>query len=106
MTQYVGTSYYIAPEVVMNKFYDEKCDVFSFAFVMFELLTNKLRPFESTMYIEVQIAQNENLRPNFPSDLETDESMDWIVKLVKTCWKHDPKQRPSFANIVEELQKH
>lgn len=38
-TRYVGSSYYIAPEVVLGKAYDEKCDVFSFSMIMVSVST-------------------------------------------------------------------
>jgi hypothetical protein len=29
---------------------------------------------------------------------------DEYVKLMKLCWQHDPKDRPSFSEIVFTLQ--
>ena len=40
MTSTHGTSYYIAPEV-LNKSYDERCDVWSIGIMLFILLSGK-----------------------------------------------------------------
>jgi serine/threonine protein kinase len=38
----VGTSIYIAPEIVLSNNYDQKCNVYSFSIIIFQLLTKKL----------------------------------------------------------------
>ncbi|KAK4562111.1 hypothetical protein RGQ29_004822 [Quercus rubra] len=45
MTAETGTYRWMAPEVIEHKPYDHKADVFSFAIVLWELLTGKL-PYE------------------------------------------------------------
>jgi serine/threonine protein kinase len=40
-TSRVGTSFYIAPEVVLTNYYSFKCDIFSFSIIMYQLLTGK-----------------------------------------------------------------
>lgn len=42
MTAETGTYRWMAPEVIEHKPYDEKADVFSFAVVLWELLTCKV----------------------------------------------------------------
>ena len=44
-----GSPVYMAPEVLADKAYDEKADVFSFAVVLWELVTNK-KPYEEEQF--------------------------------------------------------
>lgn len=39
MNQLYGTAYYIAPEIVNGKTYNEKCDLWSIGVIMYILLT-------------------------------------------------------------------
>ena len=41
-TMRVGTALYMAPEVILTNNYDQKCDIFSFAIIMFQCLTKKI----------------------------------------------------------------
>ena len=103
-TMHVGTSYYIAPEVVLGFNYNEKCDVFSFAMIMVEIATNKMLHFEP--YVEVKMANNPTLRPKIPEAILEANQMWWFADLAAKCWEHDPQQRPSFTEIEDALLEH
>ena len=45
MSQLFGTAYYIAPEILLSKKYDEKCDLWSIGVIMYILLTG-MPPFD------------------------------------------------------------
>jgi len=108
MTQLVGTSSYMAPEIALNEFYDEKCDVFSFAIIMFELLVETTKPYGTgiTFNIELRVAKNPLYRPVPPPTFELKEEYVWYIELMSCCWKHFAKDRKNFQEILEELQAH
>jgi len=57
--------------VTNNSFYDSKCDVFSFAIIMFEFLTLNFEPYgKSTYMIEVKVAKNPLFRPGYDCSFE------------------------------------
>jgi len=129
MTTRVGTSNYMAPELVLNNdqlTYDEKCDVYSFAIVMFELLADTTEPYGKGEYhVELKVANNPTFRPTLPINIEdqflsssasTSSSLGssgiqmnaqvmLYIDLMTKCWSHSPSQRPSFTVIVNELQR-
>jgi serine/threonine protein kinase len=41
-TKRVGTALYTAPEIVISTNYDQRCDIFSFSIIMFQILTKKI----------------------------------------------------------------
>lgn len=85
----------------MSSAYDEKCDVFSFSMVMWELFAQKLDPFEEFNEqgsLELKIASNPQFRPNPPSNTAT-----WIIDMMQRCWSHEAAERPSFVEIASIL---
>lgn len=88
----------LAPEVFRGERYDTKADVYSFAILAWELITQR-RPFvdmnpQSAAY---HVAVN-GLRPEFPGDFPTP-----LQKMVEVCWGRSPYARPSFQRIFADL---
>ena len=95
----VGTVAYIAPEVFLNETYDKPVDVYSFAMVVYEIMTNN-RPFGNlTPFKIVPEIINNKKRPEF-----TEEIPDCYKKLMEKCWSQEPNERPTFNEIVDILR--
>lgn len=93
-----GSPAYMAPEVYMGS-YDEKCDVYSFGMVLWEMLTQErafadLPNLQKLMFAVVEEGRRPTLPPNTPTSLRS---------LITSCWDADPKKRPSFSEILEQL---
>ena len=112
-TRSVGTCYYMAPEVCKGGKYNEKCDVFSFAIILYEIISLRFKPYGrdvSYFNIEMKIASDPNYRPDMNRlGLDTEEDgikFDYLRNLIIQCWKHDPEERPSFLLVEEEFKRH
>ncbi|CAI0473504.1 unnamed protein product [Linum tenue] len=106
MTCEAGTYRWMAPEVFSReslqigtkKHYDHKVDVYSFAIILWELLTNE-SPYKGRNMLAIAyaaIAKKE--RPsleNLPND---------VVPLLQSCWSEDPSCRPEFTEITRHLE--
>jgi Cys-rich protein (TIGR01571 family) len=110
LTAGVGTSLWMAPEVVMGERYDEKADVFSFGAVLSELDTHEL-PYEKARHNRedgqtlpdlavMQLVLLGKLRMNFTSILAPE-----LRSLVESCVKVDPKRRPTAGEVAYGLSK-
>jgi len=101
----VGTKFWRALEILLalkNKSainVSNKVDVYSYAMICFEIVTNCL-PFEGEL--EACRPSNdliiERWRPKLPSDLDVT-----LKDLIVRCWNPIPNGRPSFSKIVEVL---
>ncbi|URE15346.1 Kinase family [Musa troglodytarum] len=99
MTAETGTYRWMAPEVIEHKPYDHKADVFSFAIVMWELLTAKL-PYEYLTPLQAAVGVvQKGLRPTIPKNAHPK-----LAELLEKCWQQDPAVRPDFSEILETLQ--
>eukprot|EP01097_Dermamoeba_algensis_P001375 TRINITY_DN1518_c0_g2_i1.p1 TRINITY_DN1518_c0_g2~~TRINITY_DN1518_c0_g2_i1.p1 ORF type:complete len:555 (+),score=119.45 TRINITY_DN1518_c0_g2_i1:113-1777(+) len=95
-----GTPLWMAPEVLMGQQFNEKCDVYSFGIVLWEL-TTRTEPFQEynsfdTFRKDICLRK---VRPPIPPDAHAD-----VISLMKRCWDPNPSVRPSFGTIVQELE--
>lgn len=96
---FTSTYRWMAPEMIKGKHHTKKVDVYSFAIVLWELLTASI-PFsdmtpEQAAYAVVQ----KNVRPPLPLECPAAFSC-----LIKRCWSRNPDKRPHFQEIVFILE--
>lgn len=100
MTGQCGTFQYMAVEVLASKPYSEKADVFSFGILLWEMVARKL-PYFGMQPMQVGIAVlQQDLRPTIPPKTPLP-----LSNMMRACWDSDPTRRPSFAQLVEALEK-
>ena len=92
---------YLAPEILESQQNILKSDVYSFALIFFEILSNEA-PFKKTNdYFQLmQKIVNEKYRPSFEKTGINEETQ----KLIEKCWSDNPSDRPSFFKILDELE--
>ncbi|XP_069765155.1 receptor-interacting serine/threonine-protein kinase 1 isoform X2 [Narcine bancroftii] len=99
-----GTLAYLAPEHLqsLNAKATEKSDVYSFAIVMWVILTNR-EPYENALNnTQVMNLVIKGERPDL--SLIPDEPPEKMVSLMQGCWANEPEKRPTFAECNEEFQ--
>ena len=79
--------------------YTEKCDVFSFAIIMWEIFTRQL-PFHDCCdnAQQIQWAKYRGRRPQRINKIPDD-----LWKLMDKCWANSVTSRPSMTEVVEVL---
>ena len=130
MTGHIGTLEYISPEILQEVRYTEKCDVYSFAIIMYEIL------FECKAYEKNQdlnmftlgLRVLRGMRPLIPFDVNNDGETEEFIKqhvmtdrtldtdivkevlrdyldLMKQCWSESDTDRPSFEVLLDNIDK-
>ena len=95
--KYVGSSYYMAPEIIKRK-YDEKCDLWSIGVIMYILLTGR-PPFDGNDDDEIleNVKKGVFDKSSYPYPLLSSQSKDLIDKLLQ----YEPKKRISADQAIE-----
>jgi hypothetical protein len=94
-----GTPEWMAPEILRNEPSDEKCDVYSYGVVLYELVTG-LEPWHSLNPMQVVGAVGfAGQRLQLPAELEPA-----VARIILACWKTNSRDRPSFSEVLEMLR--
>lgn len=91
-THGIGTAIFMAPELFKKKGkYDNKVDVYAFGVVLYYILTKGDFPEGVMGHL------NEAEIPSSINELSRN--------IIQSCWSPSPDDRPSFAEIIEEIEK-
>ncbi|XP_054010548.1 mitogen-activated protein kinase kinase kinase 7-like [Hylaeus anthracinus] len=99
MTNNKGSAAWMAPEVFEGSKYTEKCDVFSWGVILWEILSRK-KPFDEIggsayrIMWAVHVGQRPPLIEGCPKPIED---------LMTRCWHKSPEERPSMDEVVETM---
>ena len=103
MTGYVGSVVWMAPEVMKsnNVVYDQAVDVFSYAMVLFEIITGDI-PWQKAKDAD-EVFDNVEVggRPPFEAHQDVPKV---LIRTMRTAWDQNPSKRPSFVQIVRLLK--
>ncbi|XP_077973920.1 uncharacterized protein LOC120347945 [Styela clava] len=93
-----GTYPWMAPELIQGLPTSETCDVYSFAVVLWELLTKEV-PFKGLQGFQVawNVVEKKE-RPLIPTTCP-----ERLSNLMQMCWQADASERPPFSDIIPEL---
>lgn len=86
------------PEILLesNKAPGPKHDVYGFAIIIWELLTQK-KPYSGFNMVMIIIRVTAGMRPSLqPVSDQWPSEAQQMVDLMKRCWDQDPKKRPCF----------
>lgn len=94
-----GTPEWMAPEVLRNEQSNEKCDVYSFGVILWELATLRM-PWSGMNPMQVVGAVGfQDRRLDIPKEIDP-----LVARIIWECWQKDPNLRPSFAQLTTALK--
>lgn len=95
-----GTPAYVAPEIWNFHEYTKAGDVYAFGFTAFEIMTNQvLFPDIKDFYSLYHDVVYYKKRPSFEFPIPL-----CYKKLITKCWAHEKEMRPTFDEIVYDLE--
>ena len=102
MTAETGTYRWMAPEVIRHSRYDHRVDLYSFAIVLWEMLSGKLPYGELSPIAAAAAVVVENLRPPLADVPAGTPSA--LTELMVVCWDVAPAVRPEFEGVAGSLK--
>lgn len=94
---YVGTPYYMSPEVLMDNPYSPVCDIWSLGCVLFELCTLQ-PPFQAKTHLQLQ----SKIKKGIISEIGGGYSAQ-LTSMIRECITVDPEMRPSCFDLLQAL---
>lgn len=122
----VSAPLFTSPEILKLSLFNEKADVYSYAYILYKIISGIDPKIESDSILEmfnnilkgkrpdISIIQKKSKRTSLHIDnlesLLLSDSLDDLeiedygfAKLISECWDQDPKNRPSFFDIINRL---
>jgi len=90
---------WMAPEALYDNVYTTKTDVWSFGVLMWEIVTLGSTPYPGMSGSEVMKRVREGVRLEKPEHCDRE-----IYNMMFYCWDNDPQERPSFSQLVKDLE--
>lgn len=99
MTNNKGSAAWMAPEVFEGSTYTERCDVYSWGIILWEMLARQ-QPFQNIELLysimwSVHTGHRPPLLEGCPAPVE---------RLITACWDQSPARRPSMEEVVEVVE--
>ena len=113
----VGTTFYVAPEIMLGEKYGASADIFSYAVTLAAMAVIKTKSDKllnlfskaweasdlnkggfPTQHAVTDAVINKDLRPQLPEEIPKS-----LRDLVDDCWKRDSNARPSVEEIITRL---
>ncbi|CAD6589047.1 MAG: G2-specific serine/threonine protein kinase [Cyphobasidiales sp. Tagirdzhanova-0007] len=93
---YVGTPYYMSPELINSQAYDQKSDIWALGCLIFELCAWHPPFHDARTQAELTKLIREGRIPGLPSVYS-----DSLRRVVTSMLRQDPNQRPSIAQLKQ-----
>jgi len=84
---------------------DTVIDIYAFGIILWELLERR-SPWDGQTYTEIRKNVLNGERPKISEEVEysQDKLVLIMIQVLKKAWIHDPTQRPTFHQILQDLQ--
>ncbi|XP_065577459.1 insulin-like peptide receptor isoform X2 [Artemia franciscana] len=89
---------WMSPESLKDGVFTSQSDIWSFGVVLWEMATLASQPYQGLSNEQVLKYVMDGGKMEMPEDCP-----DILYNLMLQCWKFQPKQRPRFVDIVEQL---
>ena len=94
-----GTPSYLSPEIWSTNEYSKAGDVYLFALILYEIITNQIIYKDINYFQLINIVCTKKNRPQFTVPIP-----ECYQSLIEECWAQDPDERPTFKEIVDLLK--
>ena len=91
---YVGTPFYMSPEICASEKYTHHSDIWSLGCIMYELCTHE-PPFNANSHLQLIQRIRKGDFPSIPKFYSTD-----LANVISSCLKVNPLQRPDAASLL------
>lgn len=96
-----STCFWMAPEFIVNKTFNEKSDIYSLGILFWEIFMRDTIPYKDINELTVLLGDYEILkkRPLIPDDFDPE-----IRKLIEICWDMDFNKRPVISDVIKQIE--
>jgi len=98
-----GSPAWMAPEILQGKEFDEMADVYSYSVVLWEMLSGKI-PWDDKDNMQIVALVGYRARRLPLPAVPPAGYPPRFIQLIQDCWSHEPRNRPTFSQMVSILQ--